>query len=832
MRGQESGSEHERETDGSAAPATPPPSFGRPAVRTEPNVPPAYPGGSHPSHGDALAEPPFADFSGPGAVGVRPIPVFQGPPPGLPTPEPAPDLPTGFPSPGTEYGRPNAEYDRQSAEASPQGMASPAPGGGAPSSGGEFPAPSGAFPGAGGEFSPHGGGLPPQGGELPAQGADATAEHARLGLPLSARPLPAFPGVPAESWTQSAQPWEHGADDQPYDWFSDPEPDADPSRPTPQQPAPQTPQQPNGQWGATTQPQGPQDSDSPWAPSPAWQPAESPQGQWQPAEDAQQKWQAANSGPDQAQPADSPQEPWPQGVEPVVPGAPPWQPPPGFTAAAAGMKVWPSPDDAPAMPPWPAATGEPIDAHGDDEPLDPSMTVPFGQSAEPGDVPVWPPVPADEEADDRIPDLPFDSSTWGRPKDGETSGDVLDDAPAAGGGAPQEPARAGDESAFAPGGKHGDSPQGGDGPARFHGAIPLPAAESAPAPGDGTFPQPAVQAPGGQPPSVTPAQGPPTQGTTGSPNLPPNGPRTGPQSGPQNAPPRGPQSGPQTGPQSGPPMGASGLHVAELPTPPHGAPPVAPFDPFAPMPPGGLVPPPAPPAKAGKGKKAMLATLGVLVLAGVATGGFFAYRSMNAGSPSDASSGLTAQPSVSTGPGAVTESNSLLDSEGSDPEKMSVNEAFPDKEVEVGGRVYTRVKVDMSDDCKQAATGPFATALQDQKCSRVLRATYVDSKKRYAITTGIAVLPTKEAAAAADQAKDLGKNLWFRPLPGSASSGADRVHIAGGYAAGLLWGRYIVFSYATYADGHTPTAKEKGLGTVSGAFRDHTSLVLERRITE
>jgi hypothetical protein len=35
MRGQESGSEHEREADGSAAPATPPPSFGQPS----PHVP-------------------------------------------------------------------------------------------------------------------------------------------------------------------------------------------------------------------------------------------------------------------------------------------------------------------------------------------------------------------------------------------------------------------------------------------------------------------------------------------------------------------------------------------------------------------------------------------------------------------------------------------------------------------------------------------------------------------------------------------------------------------------------------------------------------------------
>ncbi|MFC6897732.1 hypothetical protein ACFQGX_20435 [Nonomuraea dietziae] len=260
MRGQESGSEHERETDGSAAPATPPPSFGRPAVRTEPNVSPPYPGGSHhPSHGDALAEPPFADFSGqvadPGAAGARPpIPVYQGPPPDLPSPEPIPD----FPPPGAD---------------------------------------------------------PSQAGGFPPSGDDATAEHARQGLPLNARPLPAFPGVPAESWSKSAQPWEHGTDDaRPYDWFADPEPDADPSWPDPQQPvsrqpAPQqaAPQQPSSQQPSSQQPASPQ---------PAQQAPHQPNGQWGgPAE-----------GPRDASPwAPSPAA-WQQGVEPVVPGAPPWQP--------------------------------------------------------------------------------------------------------------------------------------------------------------------------------------------------------------------------------------------------------------------------------------------------------------------------------------------------------------------------------------------------------------------------------------------------------------------------------------------------------------------------
>ncbi|WP_171074939.1 hypothetical protein, partial [Nonomuraea basaltis] len=175
---------------------------------------------------------------------------------------------------------------------------------------------------------------------------------------------------------------------------------------------------------------------------------------------------------------------------------------------------------------------------------------------------------------------------------------------------------------------------------------------------------------------------------------------------------------------------------------------------------------------------------------------------------------------------------SILNSEQTDPQKLSLSEAFPKKKVSAAGTTFTRVKASMETTCDKAATGAFADALKEQKCSRVLRATYVDSKRRYAVTTGIAVLPTKDAATAADQAKNLGKNVWFRPLPGAAGSGGERVHIAGGYAAGLVWGRYIVFSYATHTDGHTPVAKEKALPKVSGAFRDQTSLVLERRVTK
>ncbi|TDE38651.1 hypothetical protein E1295_33600, partial [Nonomuraea mesophila] len=90
MRGQEPGSEHDRtEADNSAAPATPPPSFGQTDGR---DVPPAFTPSDTASDSIPTGRPPFGTPAGEGTVPrARPaIPVFQGPPPDLPEPEDRP----------------------------------------------------------------------------------------------------------------------------------------------------------------------------------------------------------------------------------------------------------------------------------------------------------------------------------------------------------------------------------------------------------------------------------------------------------------------------------------------------------------------------------------------------------------------------------------------------------------------------------------------------------------------------------------------------------------------------------------------------------------------
>ncbi|WP_433499620.1 hypothetical protein ACQP1K_04645 [Sphaerimonospora sp. CA-214678] len=332
---------------------------------------------------------------------------------------------------------------------------------------------------------------------------------------------------------------------------------------------------------------------------------------------------------------------------------------------------------------------------------------------------------------------------------------------------------------------------------------------------------------------------------------------------------------PMMAPQQGTPPGMPpGPHAPGLPTPGPPTPgspaagstplaftPVTPARAGKPAPPPGFGPASAPPSQAPYGtpggpgdgrpgtpgpgggagplRKALLTVCSVVAVAAIGTAAYFAYADQPGGSASGGTAGASGAPATNAAtPGSdatafpqQTNASAILDSETTDPRTLTLSETFPAQKVTLDGRTYRRVKVAITEKCDQAAAGIFAKALDQHQCRRVLRATYVDGKRAYAVTTGIAVLPSKEAALAVDQVKDLDSNIWFRGLDGSTASRADRVSISGGYAAGMVWGRYIVFSYATYADGHTPDAKDKVLGPISEAFRDNTAKVIEKRVT-
>ncbi|RVX47126.1 hypothetical protein EDD27_10048 [Nonomuraea polychroma] len=695
-----------------------------------------------------------------------------------------------------------------------------------------------------------------------------------------------------------AQPWEVPGDDAaPYDWFAD-HTDTDPALAAPSRtdpgPSGTGPADPGPAVPAATNAGSGFDkprTDSPWA-------------------DPDQAGTSRSGRPPVGPGGDVPQ--WP--AEPMVPGAPPWEPPPAFTAAAAGMPVWPGPAPDPhALPPWPAATGELVaepDADDQDTPaLSPGAAEPQGatrpahyfdpeaarreaeaaqqRAGEPGTTrphtaapttpphesparPIAAPSGISQPATALPPAAPPQS-----PAQAVTAPLSISQPGTAQPPATMQPSTAQPGAADPAGAKPEDGTR--PGPATLAETVPYPTVrrqaapqETGSTPDDTSQEDAANQSPSREiahqrptvplsapiaperedtrPVTHKDATRPASHDTPHSPHeskgpahyFDPNAPTPATARPPEPGdvpvwPPHSPvsQKLPDL-PFSRDTWGQRPSTALDLPTPPQGSGPAFPPGAFKQPP---FQTPPPPPAPQGSSKRALLVTLGALALAGVATGGFFAFQAVSNPTATTAASRGSATPSTppTEEPEAAPSDappGSVLNSEETDPQKLSLSEAFPKKKVSAAGATFTRVKAGIETTCDKAATGAFAEALKEQKCSRVLRATYVDSKRRYAITTGIAVLPTKEAATAVDQAKDLNKNVWFRPLPGAEGSGGERVHIAGGYASGLVWGRYIVFSYATHADGHTPSANEKTLPKVSGAFRDQTSLVLERRATK
>jgi hypothetical protein len=164
--------------------------------------------------------------------------------------------------------------------------------------------------------------------------------------------------------------------------------------------------------------------------------------------------------------------------------------------------------------------------------------------------------------------------------------------------------------------------------------------------------------------------------------------------------------------------------------------------------------------------------------------------------------------------------------EKKDPKPLTITEVFPSSHITLAGTTFVRVKTVINDHCSLAANGPFATELTREHCRRVVRATFVSEDKKLAVTTGIAVMPTDAAAKASLKLQDPAHYEWFR---GMKATGAPKIDHAGGFAASTLRGRYIIYAYATYADGHKPAAKDDTLKKVGAAFRDSTARPIERR---
>ncbi|QKW39262.1 hypothetical protein HUT06_38875 [Actinomadura sp. NAK00032] len=175
------------------------------------------------------------------------------------------------------------------------------------------------------------------------------------------------------------------------------------------------------------------------------------------------------------------------------------------------------------------------------------------------------------------------------------------------------------------------------------------------------------------------------------------------------------------------------------------------------------------------------------------------------------STAAPARPSPATGPVNIAD-------EKTDTKDLAFRDVFPQETVKLGGRTYTRDRWSLNRDVKYAARGAMLHALQQQQCRKIVRATFIDRANKLAVTSGIAVMPTKDAALAVSKAGDPAKYEWFRGMAGKHSPDIDR---AGGYAAATVRGRYVAYAYVQWANGKKAEPGDPVIKQAAQQFLDY-----------
>lgn len=292
-------------------------------------------------------------------------------------------------------------------------------------------------------------------------------------------------------------------------------------------------------------------------------------------------------------------------------------------------------------------------------------------------------------------------------------------------------------------------------------------------------------------------------------------------------PPRGSaRPGPAGGGPATMPMAAPVIVAAAQPA--NGGPP-ADGDPLIALGP----PSPADDAKRGFGGRRRLMLMGAGAVAAVAAGvaGITALSGSSRPEPAAQSGrpgGAAAQPPSPSPSNTRPRATGVpsIDSEKTDRRPLRLSDVFPARPLALGGRTYKQDTTSVNHDCALVARGALAAALVRGHCRSVVRATYVDTKKRLAVTAGVVAMPTRALAVAARRAGAPSQDEWFRGMPGAVAKDIDQ---AGGYAASTIRGRYIIYSYTAYLDGHAAAPDDRLVATVGRQFVAYAVRPIERR---
>ncbi|MEV4611785.1 hypothetical protein AB0K43_04175 [Kitasatospora sp. NPDC049258] len=229
-------------------------------------------------------------------------------------------------------------------------------------------------------------------------------------------------------------------------------------------------------------------------------------------------------------------------------------------------------------------------------------------------------------------------------------------------------------------------------------------------------------------------------------------------------------------------------------------------------------------------KKKRTVAVAVALLATVALGGIAAVVIHLAGK--DEKPVNPAAPKVSpgaSGSGAKTGTPSAqptspeaaLAKAGTDTAPMSVDTLFPEAQVTVDGRVYSRAATELADLCGNATNNGLGAVLDAQKCRAVYLATYVSDGA--VVTVGVAVFDSKGQAdkvqsAATGNVKVLVKDTVPKVCPDVAK--CDTGHKA--------IGRYVSFTTSGNRD-LSPAGADKPAARAAADVQKYVLGVLTER---
>ncbi|MGH3240721.1 MAG: hypothetical protein ACRDNL_10080, partial [Spirillospora sp.] len=170
------------------------------------------------------------------------------------------------------------------------------------------------------------------------------------------------------------------------------------------------------------------------------------------------------------------------------------------------------------------------------------------------------------------------------------------------------------------------------------------------------------------------------------------------------------------------------------------------------------------------------------------------------------------------GPPAATAAPVDITNEKTDTQDLTFRDVFPDSVISLGRRTYSRERASLNREASYAARGAMLQALERERCRKIVRATYIDRERSLAVTSGIAVMPTREAALTISKAGNPAKYEWFRGLGGKHAPDLDR---AGGYAAATVRGRYVAYAYVQWANGKKAQPGDPTIKQAAQQFLDY-----------